>query len=652
MSNLVYIHIGKPIPDYLYDNLYQTILLHEYKIKIYIILDDSEIPTFHEEVSKFNYNLYCKNEFYYKTCIEVIPLSILDIALSQNLNFDEYKKTISDRFSSLGQFRDGFWISTTARFYYIGILMKLFSLKDVFHIENDVMLYETIDNLYNYILDKQIDKDKQKQVIDKICMVEDSKDRVIPSILFFPNTNSIDELTQYITTTIKSSPTFINDMNILGSFENKYCLPIFPDFDNPIVFDGAAIGQYLGGVDYKNLPNGNTDIVKYNNPSKGFINETAEINCRDYTFLKTRILLDFLNISIKVNRIQDTSLHQIANLHIHSKQLYQFSSIFDINYNDIITGDRITSLCDFVLTTPEIYNFHKNLDKFSKEIIIIKDFKNIKINLLNIYFSDHCKKNKTNVVKIFLYTHIVQQFIHFILPFLNNQFKYVLYIHNSDHSFTVDYKKLVDSNIIEKIYTQNVDINTNMDIDNKITLLPIGIANSMWKHGNVLELYSIMSYCYKINKTDSIYVNINPNTYSYRKNILDKIVEKNSFTLHCSSKPYKEYLMELSKYRFCLCIRGNGIDTHRFWESLYLGVIPVIINNKTTQCTNFINYLNKLNIPFYEIKSDNLDVIFTKFTSEYFNESLYKNIIKKTGESIFNIDSLKLQYYEYKKDTI
>jgi hypothetical protein len=189
-----------------------------------------------------------------------------------------------------------------------------------------------------------------------------------------------------------------------------------------------------------------------------------------------------------------------------------------------------------------------------------------------------------------------------------------------------------------------------LDTD-KITLLPIGMANSMWKHGNLLELYSTMSQIYKINKVDSIYVNINPNTYPYRKNILDKIIEKGSLKLN-TPKPYKEYLMELSKYRFCLCIRGNGIDTHRFWESLYLGVIPVIINNKTTKCSNFIRYLNKLNIPFYEIKIDDLDTVFTKYTSEYFNESLYKHIIKRTGESIFNIDSLKLEYYKYKRESI
>jgi hypothetical protein len=437
-------------------------------------------------------------------------------------------------------------------------------------------------------------------------------------------------------------------MNILGFFNNKYKLPILPDTKTTtIVFDGAAMGQYLGGVDYKNLPNGETDIVKYNNPSKGFVNETAEIKCRDYKFLKTRILLDFLDISIKVNRIQDEGkLYQIANLHIHSKQLYQFSSVFDITYDDLITGDRITSLCDFVLTTTEIYNFHKNLENFTKEIIIIKDMKNININLLNSYFTDHCKKNKTKIVKLFIYTHIVEQFTQYILPYLNNEIKYVLYIHNSDHSFGEEYNKLIDSDIIEKIYTQNVDVDVDVR-NNKITLLPIGIANSMWKHGNLLEVYSVMSSIYKINKECNIYVNINPNTYYYRKNILDKIIEKGNLKLS-GSKPYKEYLMELSKHRFCLCIRGNGIDTHRFWESLYLGVIPVIINNNTTNCNNFVYYLTKLEIPFYEIKSDNLDNIFTKYTSEFFNERLYKNIIKKNGQSIFNIDSLKLQYYKHK----
>ncbi len=32
----------------------------------------------------------------------------------------------------------------------------------------------------------------------------------------------------------------------------------------------------------------------------------------------------------------------------------------------------------------------------------------------------------------------------------------------------------------------------------------------------------------------------------------------------------------LSEYKFWICPRGNGLDTHRAWEALYVGAVPVI----------------------------------------------------------------------------
>ena len=104
----------------------------------------------------------------------------------------------------------------------------------------------------------------------------------------------------------------------------------------------------------------------------------------------------------------------------------------------------------------------------------------------------------------------------------------------------------------------------------------------------ILEVYKTISQVYKVKKVKSIYININPTTYFYRKNILDKINEKGILKVS-TNKPYREYLQELAEHRFCLCIRGNGIDTHRFWESLYLGVIPVIINNNDTDNLKLTN---------------------------------------------------------------
>jgi hypothetical protein len=39
------------------------------------------------------------------------------------------------------------------------------------------------------------------------------------------------------------------------------------------------------------------------------------------------------------------------------------------------------------------------------------------------------------------------------------------------------------------------------------------------------------------------------------------------------------YLIGLRENSFVLCPQGNGIDTHRLWETLYMGGIPVILSN-------------------------------------------------------------------------
>jgi hypothetical protein len=39
------------------------------------------------------------------------------------------------------------------------------------------------------------------------------------------------------------------------------------------------------------------------------------------------------------------------------------------------------------------------------------------------------------------------------------------------------------------------------------------------------------------------------------------------------------YKKQLTSHKFIVCPRGNGIDTHRIWEALYCGVIPIVKRN-------------------------------------------------------------------------
>ena len=58
-----------------------------------------------------------------------------------------------------------------------------------------------------------------------------------------------------------------------------------------------------------------------------------------------------------------------------------------------------------------------------------------------------------------------------------------------------------------------------------------------------------------------------------------------------------------------------------------------------------VKYLKDMGLPYYEIKDDDLDDIFKKYTSGYFDEILYKKIIQRSRSSIYNIESLKLKFF-------
>ena len=39
---------------------------------------------------------------------------------------------------------------------------------------------------------------------------------------------------------------------------------------------------------------------------------------------------------------------------------------------------------------------------------------------------------------------------------------------------------------------------------------------------------------------------------------------------------HKDYMKTLSEYKLSICPEGNGVDTHRIWESLLVETLPVV----------------------------------------------------------------------------
>lgn len=88
------------------------------------------------------------------------------------------------------------------------------------------------------------------------------------------------------------------------------------------------------------------------------------------------------------------------------------------------------------------------------------------------------------------------------------------------------------------------------------------------------------------------------------------------------------YLKNLRKCAFVLCPRGNGLDTVRTWETLYMGGIPVV--KKHRGITALLNELPVVLVDSWSQASD------PKFMYEQWT---------KIHKTIWNVDKLKLSYW-------
>ena len=152
-----------------------------------------------------------------------------------------------------------------------------------------------------------------------------------------------------------------------------------------------------------------------------------------------------------------------------------------------ITGENIQSKCLTLLLPNETYN-------------------NPSIKSFDCIFTNKIQSNFDNPKYIFCYSTYLKNLdlLINILQKFKNIFSLIL--HNSDENFEIEHCILFKQlNNLEKIYTQNCNI-----VYNNVEPIPIGIANKMWKHGNLNILNEIvMSNIQKINK---IYFNFNVDT--------------------------------------------------------------------------------------------------------------------------------------------
>jgi hypothetical protein len=539
--NMVLIHLGDTFPIYILDCIHQFRIFNK-DANLFLLCDDT-------------YNIIIQKYLPYILSYNIILINIHHIDKSQ-IHLDFIKKSTLDK-----DFRNGFWFKTAQRFFVLEDFVLKYNINNIFHIEYDNLIYMDISNILKII----------NSAYNDSAGIFDNDYQCIASFIYFKNKESLQSLTQYL---FNNQQSFPNEMASLGAYRKEnpnliQHLPILTKdylFNNDniytnnseyfnCIFDGRAIGQYVGGVDPNNI-NGNTE---------GFINKDVIFNVSKINFNWKKSNNKYIPFACDV---------PVVNLHIHCKNLLKWSSDreskFDIS--QIITGERLQQLF---------------------------------LNYNHLYFeTDHIDINKIKLTD-------------------NN----IILTHNSDHHIDNTFLELLDSDKIKYWFAQNTAIKHP-----KLINVPIGLANSKWGHGN-LEIFSkFLKTSY--NKEDKDNKDFKDNLcyfgFSVTTYLEHRMTVRRSIELTCptfkflENLSFEDYLNKLSKSKYCICPRGNGIDTHRLWECLYLQVIPIVDRNCVTEAhenlgllivddwntiteefliNNYDNYYKKINIltmKFYE----------------------------------------------------
>ena len=222
---------------------------------------------------------------------------------------------------------------------------------------------------------------------------------------------------------------------------------------------------------------------------------------------------------------------KIRNLKIRARQRFNFGR----TQTPYLSGDSIASLADFVFVSEKkLSNLAQSRARQARSLFV----RSHELELLD--------------------------FDHF--PNLR-----VLIAGNSDRNFDVLPPVPEELHLL---ILQNSSIQSE-----KVRTLPIGLENR--KLG---RFYGPRDFEFRPNRLildDRVLVPPMSNTNPIRPSTIQQALRMQSlFDVKIGYLSEKDYLELVKGYQFLLCLEGNGYENHRIWESLYLGIFPIMFETR------------------------------------------------------------------------
>ncbi|MDA9732311.1 hypothetical protein N9U41_00545 [Acidimicrobiaceae bacterium] len=266
------------------------------------------------------------------------------------------------------------------------------------------------------------------------------------------------------------------------------------------------------------------------------------------------------------------------------KLIVKYPNLFRFSSEPYITGDTFRNIADHVLDDGKSID----LKKVSNGDIIF-----VQSNYIDNYFENYNLKIKK---------------------------KHILISHNHYSPVTEKHLENLSENLIFWL-AENLTTSINHD---KLKALPLGIENlKKFKNGIRSHFESEQVKINQEKKDKLVLSSFAPHTNLESRKEIAEIVQKINYIDIATYPDHKNYILNLSKYKFNICPSGIGVDTHRYWESLYVKTIPIVVRN------NLINHYEKYKIPMlilndweelFDFNKEELNQIYIKENMKFKND--------------------------------
>jgi hypothetical protein len=159
----------------------------------------------------------------------------------------------------------------------------------------------------------------------------------------------------------------------------------------------------------------------------------------------------------------------------------------------------------------------------------------------------------------------------------------LIIVHNGDNQ--VNYTVLLP--FLETHPRTYAWIQNNTVSHQQIRSLPIAEQNRMWRGGNINWEPTVTTYRSADRPCDFLYTwcsETHPDRAAWMTEAKRLRVAMPNLELFPAKQPKEDYLEAMVSAKAVICPRGNGLDTHRVWETLYKGAWAIVPDNQHTHC--------------------------------------------------------------------